>query len=1070
MRNQYTNGEDSLHSLRERAKELNCLYQVDEILSNERWSLAEIFEAIVGIIPSGWQYPQHCEARLVFENASFQTPGYFPSPISETSYIKVNDDVVGRVDVVYTSEVPRSEEGYFLEKERKLIRTITDRIGQSILHRRLKHVLKEWQSTTSQSSQQDHLKREWMIIVDLLRRTDPDMLLHICRKMITYLHWSGIKEAEEIMQDLSPGWKGAYEQGEVNYPTAKLPLGNLATITDKTFHIASRNLSDVEISVRLKKWIQEQKAYHLIRTIDRIDASMGEIVEAIIRYRKTAGDREALYHPTERWLEVALIRRFLSTDLDFIRVAKPYIRISHFYDLAKRLIFPPESHGKIGGKSTGLFLAQHILEKESTHHSALGSIKIPNTWCMTTDEITEFLHYNNLEELNEQKYKELSEIRMDYPNIIQTMKNAKFPPGIIKSLAMALDHFGDSPLIVRSSSLLEDQMGAAFSGKYKSLFLGNRGSKKERLEALMDAIIEVYASVYSPDSIQYRMERGLLDFHEEMGILIQEVVGTQIGPYYLPLYSGVAFSNNEFRWSPRINREDGLIRLVMGLGTRAVDRISDDFPVLISPGQPGLRVNTVPDEIKHYAQRQVDVINLENNTFETIPINTLLQSYGNLTPHIEQIVSIHRREYVIQPNRFDIHYDTDDLVVTFDGLIKETSFIRKVGLILNTLQDKLGTPVDIEFASDGENFYLLQCRPQSFGVNNAPAPIPKDITEKNMIFSAKRYVSNGMIQDISHIVYVDPEGYQNLSDLEDLINVGRVVGMLNTLLPRRRFILMGPGRWGSRGDIKMGVQVTYSDISNTSALIEIARKKAGYLPDLSFGTHFFQDLVESNIRYLPLYPDDADVVYNQRFLTKSKNILSEILPKYEYLESVVRVIDVPANTGGNVLNLAMNADLAEALAYLAGFSGQALRAAAKASDPLESFKKPFVDPLDDQFWRWRFFMAERIAQRLDSFRLGVKAVYLIGSTNNGTAGPGSDIDLVVHFQGSELQHAELLQWLNGWSQCLAELNYLKTGYSTDGLLDIHIITDEDVAKKSSYAMKIDAITDPAYLLKINLEG
>jgi hypothetical protein len=127
---------------------------------------------------------------------------------------------------------------------------------------------------------------------------------------------------------------------------------------------------------------------------------------------------------------------------------------------------------------------------------------------------------------------------------------------------------------------------------------------------------------------------------------------------------------------------------------------------------------------------------------------------------------------------------------------------------------------------------------------------------------------------------------------------------------------MGPGRWGSRGDIKLGVSVTYSDINNTAVLIEIARKKENYIPDLSFGTHFFQDLVESEIRYLPLYPDDEGIIFNERFLTSSPNVLSDILPEYEYLSEVVRVIDVPHATNGKILHIYMNADLDEAEAIL----------------------------------------------------------------------------------------------------------------------------------------------------------
>jgi pyruvate,water dikinase len=605
---------------------------------------------------------------------------------------------------------------------------------------------------------------------------------------------------------------------------------------------------------------------------------------------------------------------------------------------------------------------------------------------------------------------------------------------------------------------------SAFSGKYKSLFLANQGSKKQRLEDLMDAIIEVYSSVFSPDSIKYRCERGLLDFQEEMGIMIQEVVGCRIGPYYMPLFSGVGFSNNEFRWSPRIKREDGLIRLVMGLGTRAVDRLSDDFPVLISPGQPGLRVNTVPEEIKHYAPKKVDVIDLQSNSFRTIEISTLLKEYGVQIPFIQEIVSVNKNDYIGKYSLFDIDFTQDDLIVTFDGLVSDTSFVKQMGLILKTLQEKLGTPVDIEFASDGRDFYLLQCRPQSFSLDSVPAAIPQDIPEKDIVFSANRYISDGSIEDISHIVYVDPDGYNSLQELSQLINIGRAIGQLNSLLPKRRFILMGPGRWGSRGDIKMGVQVSYSDINNTAALIEIARKKSNYIPELSFGTHFFQDLVESNIRYLPLYPDNREIIFNTRFLNHSKNLLAELLPEYADLEEVIKLIDVRQNSGGRVLNITMNADLEQALGYLTQFSGHTQAGYTEAAY-MEKHLQVEQDRYDDSFWRWRFYMAQRLAERLDPEYFGVKGVYLIGSTNTGNAGPGSDIDLIIHFEGQEKQRQELLQWLEGWSLCLSEMNYLKTGYTSEGLLDVHLITDEDIANNSSFAAKIASITDPAHRLK-----
>ena len=207
-------------------------------------------------------------------------------------------------------------------------------------------------------------------------------------------------------------------------------------------------------------------------------------------------------------------------------------------------------------------------------------------------------------------------------------------------------------------------------------------------------------------------------------------------------------------------------------------------------------------------------------------------------------------------------------MVTFEGLVSDTSFAARMQALLSLLTKSLGRPVNIEFASDGTDLYLLQCRAQSYAADTAPTPIPRNLPKDKILFSADRYISNGCVSNITHIVYVDPDSYNDLDDLADLRAVGRAVGRLNKLLPKRRFILMGPGRWGSRGDIKLGVNVTYSDINNTALLIEIARQKGSYVPELSFGTHFFQDLVSRpRFRYLPLYPDEQKNVFNNLLST-----------------------------------------------------------------------------------------------------------------------------------------------------------------------------------------------------------
>lgn len=1057
--------ESSLEVLKERAKELDCLYRIDEVLKNGRLTLTEMFEHVIFILPAGFRFPDVCRVEIVYENHRYQSSDFMRSQISDEVDIKADGKIVGRIEVIYAAEVPQAEEGYFLEKEKRLIKTIADRIEQTIFYRRAERIIREWGIPGENEETKHATVADWIAIISLLQKTDQDMLLHICRRMINHLCSRGVKEAEQELCKLNFGSKVTLSLGEVNFPTQKLPLGDLAKISEKAFSIASKYMSDGEISTRLMKWIQETKTYSLIKTLDRIDVSLGDVVEAISRYTNSSGAVDMLDPSAERWLRVALIRRFLSDKPGFIGIAQQYLDIRDFYQIVQTLVYPVGSHGKIGGKGAGLFLAKEILDRERENAPLLNHIKVPKTWYIATDEMREFLHYNNLQGLNEQRYRDLDEIRIDYPNIVQMMKNAQFPAGVVKSLAMALDDFGHSPLIVRSSSLLEDQSGAAFSGKYKSLFLANQGTKKDCLEDLKNAIIEIYASMYSPDSIKYRAERGLLDYPEEMGIMIQEVVGTKIGPYFLPLYGGVAFSNNDFRWSPRMKRNDGLIRIVPGMGTRAVDRIGDDFPVLMSPGQPGLRVNTAPEEIKRYSPVKIDVINLEKNTFETIGIHSFLREFGHLVPDVQNIVSVYRNDYVAIPFAFDIDFEKDDLVVTFEGLVSRTPFVKKIHKMLKLLEEKLNTPVDIEFASDGKDFYLLQCRPQSSREDSAPSAIPKDIDYRHILFSAKRYISNGSIDNISHIVYVDPEEYDSLRRLDDLEDVGRSVGLLNSMLPKRRFVLMGPGRWGSRGDIKLGVKVSYSDISNTAALVEIARSKSNYVPELSFGTHFFQDLVEASIRYLPLYPDEEGIEFNEIFLRKSKNVFSKILPDLSRLEEVIHVIDVADAAEGNLLHIAMNAELEEALGYFAPHT-------AEKEFPLDhvmrvkNTQKDVGIRFDDSFWRWRSYMAERLAAGLDPDRFGVKAVYLFGSTNSGTAGPGSDIDIIIHFQGSEEQRKNLLNWMEGWSLCLSEANYLKTGYSSNGLLDIHIITDEDIVKRTSYAVKIGAITDPAHMLKL----
>ncbi|MEE4259894.1 MAG: PEP/pyruvate-binding domain-containing protein [Bacteroidales bacterium] len=1041
--------DDLIGELKERAKELNCLYQVQELLNNPENSIEDICTGLVDTIPPGWQYPDICRAKIQLFSKT-----YMPEDLVETNWVQKSDiliqnEIVGHLFVYYLEETPAMDEGPFLKDERKLIDTIAERLGLHLLHLQLKNVFdKQNQTDTAQ-------KKEWEVILDMLKQTNPKLLIRLSRKMVNYLCWTGVKKAEELLEHFGSAF---YEEGELideNKPFKKSTDSELISLSYRIFEIAEDNLSLGKILNNIQKWTKEDRSGFLSKVLENMGSSLQDINNAIERYHHLAPQMLELSEAREKGLRVAMIRRILTDQADYIDIAKRFVDVNSFNALMNKIISPVGSHGKLGGKSAGLFLAHQMINKYIPDYESFTEIKVPKTWYITSDGLLSFMDYNNLEEVMEQKYKDIGQIRQEYPYVIQLFKNSTFPPSIVKGLLMALDDFGSVPLIIRSSSLLEDRIGMAFAGKYKSLFIANQGTKEERLVALMDAIAEIYASVFGPDPIDYRAENDLLDYHEEMGIMIQQVVGTKVGHYHLPAFAGVAFSQNEFRWSPRITRKDGLIRLVPGLGTRAVDRISNDYPILIAPGQPQLKVNVTVDEVIKYSPKYLDVINLESGAFETVELEDIKQ-FGKEYPIIHQVVSRMKQDFLQLASPLTIDFQKDFLVVTFEGLISRTKFVQQTKDVLEILSKEYNNPVDIEFAHDGSNLYLLQCRTQSAGIEYKPAVIPSNVSAEKSIFSANKHISNGIVTDITHIVYVDPKKYSEVSDYETLKEVGRSVGRLNKILPKRQFILMGPGRWGSRGDIKLGVSVTYSEINNTTMLIEIAKKTNEYTTDLSFGTHFFQDLVESNIRYLPLYPDEAGTIFNEQFLKDAENVLSSFLPDMKKLEDVIHVIDVPASADGQVLNVLMNGETNKALAILSDPSDYMDEEAKELQLGLRSGVIQ-----EDVHWQWRLRNVEKLAAQLDPERFGVKGFYLFGSVKNAHAGPSSDIDILIHFTGSDEQRKELRSWLEGWSLCLSQINFLRTGNKTEGLLDIHIVTDEDIKKRDSFAIKIGAVSDAA---------
>ncbi|NJN94297.1 MAG: hypothetical protein HC875_09505 [Anaerolineales bacterium] len=263
------------------------------------------------------------------------------------------------------------------------------------------------------------------------------------------------------------------------------------------------------------------------------------------------------------------------------------------------------------------------------------------------------------------------------------------------------------------------------------------------------------------------------------------------------------------------------------------------------------------------------------------------------------------------------------MVLTFDNLLKNTDFVKLMKTILKKLDRYYERPVDIEFAvqyipgypKPSIKIVLLQCRPLSNHNWAQNVSVPHDVNTTDQIFTANRLVPSGVVDKIKYIVYVDPLAYGQINDTSVRMEIARIVGRLNKRLEGEKFILMGPGRWGS-SNIDLGVKVTYADIYNTSMLIEIAVARNGLTPELSYGTHFFQDLVESDIYPLALYPDNPGILFNYSFINQCSNKLTSLLPQDSLYGDYIKVIMVPETNPNKLLRVVMSAEESMALGYL----------------------------------------------------------------------------------------------------------------------------------------------------------
>ncbi len=619
-----------------------------------------------------------------------------------------------------------------------------------------------------------------------------------------------------------------------------------------------------------------------------------------------------------REIIVVLTKGIISDQLSYLSIARNVLETKDLEWVRERRI----GRGKIGGKAGGLVLARKVLcHPEPDDPPELQQcLRVPDSWFLGSDVFSEFLVDNGLTEATSSKYRDYQQNREEFPALRDRFTRGYLPAHARQRLSQLLERVGSAPLIVRSSSLLEDNFGIAFAGKYDSFFCPNQASAEDNLDALLCAIKRVYASALSPDALVYRQQRGLIDYDERMAVLIQTVQGNRVGDYFFPLVAGVGFSHNPIVWNPRIVREDGFLRIVAGLGTRAVDRVEGDYARMVALSHPALQPGRTVREIVQYSQKQLDVLNLATNSVESIPTQSLIDLN---VPHTGHLGSLYRDGDLQPMMSTGLADPADQLVLTFDGLLKNRRVTSTIRYLLQKLERRYRCPVDVEFTVEltktapGFRVHLLQCRQQSRRAagDDAEAAMPTDVAQDRLLFVSRRMVSSGVIRGVRHIVYVDPEEFRRIDSTTTPMRLAKAIGRLNGRLGDDPFVLIGPGRWGSSNH-QLGVPVTFADIFNAKALIEVAVAVGDQAAEASYGTHFFQDLVESGTYPLPIYPSEEGAQFNFDFFRNSPNLLARVLPEHQALERYLRVIDLDQHPGAPRLEIVMNAHEAQAVGYL----------------------------------------------------------------------------------------------------------------------------------------------------------
>ena len=563
---------------------------------------------------------------------------------------------------------------------------------------------------------------------------------------------------------------------------------------------------------------------------------------------------------------------------------KQYFDYDDYISIYNRLV----GSGMIGGKACGMLLARKIIEKDRPDiHSYF---EPDDSFYIGSDLFYTYIVSNDLwnirvKQRTDEGYYEAGK------ELEEGLKNGTFPDDIKNEFRRVLDYFGQSPIIVRSSSLLEDGFGNAFAGKYESVFCVNQGSIEERLEAFEEAVKTVYSSMMNISALEYRLLNGLDKNDEQMALLVQRVSGSYCGDYFFPTMAGVGFSYSSYLPSPDMKHDAGMLRLVMGLGTKAVDRTENDYPRIINLDRPkAITLQNVRDRHR-YSQHSLDVLDLKNVSIHDIPVE---EGLDVLPRYSKRFVIEHDRE--AERRLHERGQRREVVFVNCNGLVNNDEFTSMMKDLLKTLEEAYDYPVDVEYTinvGQDKSFVinLLQCRPLQISTTNEIIEIPENKGET--YFHIKNSsMGRSRSENIETLVYVNPHKYYEYP-YNKKSSVARIIGKINAYCREnnKKSMLIVPGRIGTSSP-ELGIPVVFADISQFSAILEESYSEVGYVPELSFGSHMFQDLVEADIYYGALFENDNRLEFNKELIKDYPNKLHDIDDKLsDELYDMIHVID-----------------------------------------------------------------------------------------------------------------------------------------------------------------------------------